>query len=69
MEKRKRHLQSLRDLHKPLNHEEILEHGKKFEETLKEKLEKKRKEREEQIRSYDYSKFQTKFLDVVLEQD
>lgn len=45
IEKRKLHLKSLRDLHKPLNHEEILEHSKKMEELSKEKLEKRKIER------------------------
>jgi hypothetical protein len=34
-EKRKMHIQSIRDLHKPMNHDEILEHGKRMEELTK----------------------------------
>jgi hypothetical protein len=49
IDKRKRHLRSLRDLHKPLDHEDILEHSKKIDEIVKEKVEIRRKEREERI--------------------
>lgn len=45
IEKRKLHLKSLRDLHKPINHDELLEHSKKMEELTKEKLEKRKTER------------------------
>lgn len=39
IEKRKRHLQSLRELRAPLDHDEIVEHSKKTEELAKERLE------------------------------
>ena len=61
-EKRKQHLRSLRNLHQPLNHDEILEHAKKFDELTKEKAELRKKVRQDQALSYDYSKYQTKFL-------
>jgi len=41
-----------------------------MEEITKEKIEARKKEREKKyMQSYDYSKFQTKFLDSVLEQE
>jgi hypothetical protein len=49
MEKRKKHLQSLRDLRAPLDHEEILEHSKKVELILKDSLEEKKRDREERM--------------------
>mmetsp|Transcript_524 Transcript_524/g.575 ORF Transcript_524/g.575 Transcript_524/m.575 type:complete len:82 (+) Transcript_524:675-920(+) len=71
MEKRKKHLASLRNLHAPMDKDEILEHSRKMEEKAKELFEKKKKEREDyyskHVQSYDYAKFQTKFLDYVLE--
>eukprot|EP00347_Sterkiella_histriomuscorum_P020948 403335841 len=70
IEKRKRHLQSLRDLRQPLNREEILEHGKKMDDIVKEKQEERKKSRIALVtHSYDYSKYHTKFLDNIMEQE
>lgn len=67
VEKRKDHLKSMRELNKPQNHEELLEHSKKVEELTKATIEKRKAERAEKIKkeqmSYDYSKYHTKFLD------
>ena len=56
-----------------MNREEILEHAKKVEEQMNQRLEQKKKEREQRIKenyqSYDYGKYKTKFLDLVLEQE
>jgi hypothetical protein len=38
LEKRKKHLASLRDLHKPVRQDEIIEHRKKFDEIVTEKI-------------------------------
>jgi len=44
-----------------MNHESILEHSKKMEEITKEKIERRRKDRDEfmtrHVQSYDYSKY------------
>jgi hypothetical protein len=65
--KRKLHIQSLRNLH-PLNHEELMEHAKKIDTIVKEKEELRKKKRlDEYASSYDYSKYQTRFLESVLE--
>lgn len=45
IDKRKRHLQSLRDLRQPLNRDEILEHSKKMDEIVKEKAEERKNKR------------------------
>ena len=56
-----------------MNREEILEHAKKVEEQMNQRLEQKKKEREQRMKenyqSYDYGKYKTKFLDLVLEQE
>lgn len=68
MDKRKKHLQSLRDLRLPLNHEELIEHAKKMDDLVNEKVEKRKKERLTQFQSsYDYSKYHTRFLDNIME--
>ena len=74
MAKRKEHLQSLRDLRQPLNHEELLEHSKRVEEMQKLhvtlKLEKmKSKSMAELEKTQALGKYKTKFLDKILEQD
>jgi hypothetical protein len=71
IEKRKRHLQSLRDLRQPLNHDEIQEHAKKMDEIVKEKAERRKQDRlaSSVNASYDPSKYHTRFLDNVLEQE
>lgn len=54
----------------PIDHDSIVEHAKKMEELTKKKTDELKKKRlEDMIQSYDYSKYQTKFLDVVLEQE
>lgn len=68
IEKRKRHLQSLRDLRQPLNRDEILEHSKKMDEIVREKAEERKNKRMAIYnQSYDYSKYHTKFLDNIME--
>ena len=59
MEKRKRHLQSIRELKlAPIDHEEMVEHGKKVEEMAREKAEQRKQHRMAQVaNSYDYSKY------------
>ena len=70
MEKRKKHLQSLRDLRQPIKEGELDEHSKKFEELVKIKTEQRKENRLKQFQSsYDYSKYHTKFLDNILEQE
>eukprot|EP00347_Sterkiella_histriomuscorum_P011753 403371232 len=71
IEKRKKHLQSLRELHQPIERSELYEHSRKMEEIVKEKIEWRKHERRnrQQNASYDYSKYQSKFLEKVLEQD
>ncbi|CDW82839.1 UNKNOWN [Stylonychia lemnae] len=71
IEKRKKHLQSLRELHQPIDRSDILEHSRKMEEIVREKVEERKRDRMQRYQnaSYDYSKYQSKFLDKVLEQD
>ena len=73
MEKRKQHLQSLRDLRQPLDFEMLAEHSKRVDELQKYNTEKAKKTQAKQLleleKSYDYSKFKTKFLDRVIERD
>lgn len=49
IEKRKKHLQSLRDLRQPIKFDEIEEHSKKFEELAKKKTEEKKELRLKQF--------------------
>ncbi len=44
-EKTLKQLQSLKNLHQPLDHEDLMEHAKKVDEMLKEKTEKKKEKR------------------------
>ena len=49
MEKRKKHLQSLRDLRQPIKEGELDEHSKKFEELVKIKTEQRKENRLKQF--------------------
>lgn len=58
IEKRKKHLQSLRELKPSINHDELVEHSKKIDEIAKEKFEERKKMRMTKLaESYDYSQY------------
>lgn len=71
LEKRKRVLASLRDLHQPLNMERIENEQKKYEEIIREKNQQKKQElidkMKEQEQTYDYKKFHSTYMDRVIE--
>ncbi len=73
LDSRKKHLASIRDLHQPLDHEALVEHKKKMDEIVKEKVDKWKKDREDRVvelaKSYDYSKYKSKFTENILEQE
>jgi hypothetical protein len=73
LEKKKRMLASLRDLHQPLNMERIEEEQKKYEEIIRENNAKKRQELIEKLKeneeSYDYRKYKSKYMEKVIENE
>ena len=73
LEKKKQMLASLRDLHQPLNMELIEQEQKKYEEIVREKNAKKRQELIQKLKeneqNYDYSKYKTKYMEQVIEDE
>jgi hypothetical protein len=73
LEKKKRILASLRDLHQPLNMEKIEEEQKKYGDIIKQKNEQKKLELIQKLRenheSYDYHKFHGKYMEKVIENE
>lgn len=67
LEQKKKALASIRDLHRPIQIEEILEHKKKIDEII----EKKRKEHDENMPKDDftYKKYETNWIQQVKEQE
>lgn len=73
LEKKKQVLKEKRDFYKPIDHKEIDDFQKKYEENIKYKLEEKRMKREQWyddigVGKYDPTKFKTKVLEKVMEE-
>ena len=73
LERRKKALSEIRDLHKPLDHHDIVSFSKQMADISNDKIAKLREEREklykERIKSYDYAKYKSKFLEPVIESE
>ena len=73
LERRKKALTEIRDLHKPIDHHDIVSFSKQMAEISNDKISKLREEREkvykDRIRSYDYAKYKSKFLEPVIESE
>ena len=73
LDRRKKALSDIRDLHKPIDHHEIVTFSKQMADISNEKISKLREEREkvykDRIRSYDYAKYKSKFLEPVIESE
>ena len=63
LEEKKRTLATIRSLHSPLNTESLQEYGKKIQDIVDDKIEKKREERmklyDEHRKNYNYKEFET----------
>lgn len=57
LERKKMVLRSIRDMHKPLDHEEIMNHARKYSQERKEEIEHRRQERENKIKNDENSTF------------
>jgi hypothetical protein len=73
LEKRKRILASMRDLHQPLNMENILEDHKKYADIVTQRNEQHKQDlmqrQRENLESYDYQRFHGKYMERVIESD
>lgn len=74
LEKKKNELKEKRDFYKPIDHREIDEFQKKYEENYKMKLEEKRQQREQWYSDigqdqYDPNKYKTKVLEKVIQHE
>jgi len=74
LEKKKNELKKKREFHKPIDHRELDDFQKKYEENYKLKIEEKRQEREKWYNDigqgqYDPTKFKTKVYEKVLEEE
>lgn len=73
LEKKKEMLKSIRNLHKPLDFAGLQEHARAYSQRRAESIEKKRREREtqikEQVKNYQFTKHKSMFLLNVLENE
>jgi len=73
LEKKKELLKSIRTLRQPLDFEEIKSHARQYSQQRQDEIERKRKEREDQIkeyeRTYEFNKHKSMFLNNLLENE
>ena len=73
LDRKKKVLASLRDLHQPLNMEAIEEEQKKYEEIVKQNNEKKREELMQKLRenesTYDYKQYTSRYMERIIENE
>jgi hypothetical protein len=74
LERKKRNLETIRQLHKPIKKEELDEHEKNYQEKVKIELEKQRMKREKWYSDigygvYDENRYKTKFYEKALEEE